>query len=372
MRSHHSTQLISAIQRRFDLRVRELGARDVKYTHQGSTIYGRAHWRRPVSLHPGDDFFGGVAFRAEPHGVSVHPHYFRLVCSNGLVEMVEPYAELPLIDVSANGGDLQQTLLALDAQIDQCADPRHLDNALGDMRLMSRIPVDEPLELLDRLDLLAFVRRSSGLLNVNTTQPPASNDDEEDWMTMLVDLLTEWAERVVGSIKGVKLPGGSSSGIVHLPKPAEPLEFRIERHFNQDGDRSLYGLMNAVTATAREVRSPNDNWTLELVGGQLLLQARQIRRLQERQRVVIPSRGRSTFSEFGDETSPAARSDRRCQSHGGQIRWESQGSRLETVQERAIAWRHQRTLTGDVSASTPTELVGPAATNNELRPGLRA
>jgi hypothetical protein len=35
------------------------------------------------------------------------------------------------------------------------------------------------------------------------------------------------------------------------------------------GDRSRYGLMNAVTATAREQRDPEDRWRLEELGGEI-------------------------------------------------------------------------------------------------------
>ncbi len=42
---------------------------------------------------------------------------------------------------------------------------------------------------------------------------------------------------------------------------------RIERMFSGETDRSLYGLMNAVTAVAREEREPRTRWRLEELGG---------------------------------------------------------------------------------------------------------
>jgi hypothetical protein len=40
----------------------------------------------------------------------------------------------------------------------------------------------------------------------------------------------------------------------------------LRRYFN-DGDRTVYGLMNAVTAVARETPDPELKWRLEEFGG---------------------------------------------------------------------------------------------------------
>jgi hypothetical protein len=51
---------------------------------------------------------------------------------------------------------------------------------------------------------------------------------------------------------------------------------QILRRFRRDGDRSGYGLLNAVTATARQTRDPETRWRLEELGGGIpaLLQQR--------------------------------------------------------------------------------------------------
>ncbi len=46
---------------------------------------------------------------------------------------------------------------------------------------------------------------------------------------------------------------------------------RIFRTFEADGDRSTYGLMNAVTAVARVEPDPERKWDLEELGGGILL-----------------------------------------------------------------------------------------------------
>ena len=41
----------------------------------------------------------------------------------------------------------------------------------------------------------------------------------------------------------------------------------IFQRFTDDGDRSAFGLMNAVTSVARDVRDPEVRWRLEALGG---------------------------------------------------------------------------------------------------------
>jgi len=62
--------------------------------------------------------------------------------------------------------------------------------------------------------------------------------------------------------------------LMALPLLAQesPLQLpaRIRREFHRAGDRSLYGLMNAVTATARKTPEPELRWRLEQLGGAVL------------------------------------------------------------------------------------------------------
>jgi hypothetical protein len=49
-----------------------------------------------------------------------------------------------------------------------------------------------------------------------------------------------------------------------------PELFRIiSERFNRTRDRSRYGLMNAVTATARDTKDPETRWRLEELGAQV-------------------------------------------------------------------------------------------------------
>jgi hypothetical protein len=44
----------------------------------------------------------------------------------------------------------------------------------------------------------------------------------------------------------------------------------VLRRFRRDGDRSRYGLFNAVTSVARDTRDPRTRWRLEELGGGVL------------------------------------------------------------------------------------------------------
>src|SRR5256885_684810 len=59
-----------------------------------------------------------------------------------------------------------------------------------------------------------------------------------------------------------------SSVLHHLPaKQASEIVQQILGRFARDGDRSGFGLMNAVTSTARDTRNPDLRWRLEEFGG---------------------------------------------------------------------------------------------------------
>jgi hypothetical protein len=53
----------------------------------------------------------------------------------------------------------------------------------------------------------------------------------------------------------------------HLP---QSIASQILRQFVGSGDRSMFGMVNAITATARETRDPQLRWDLEELGGGVL------------------------------------------------------------------------------------------------------
>jgi hypothetical protein len=57
----------------------------------------------------------------------------------------------------------------------------------------------------------------------------------------------------------------------------------IVRRFDAEGDRSVFGLVNAVTSVARDTTDPETRWRLEELGGGMLAW------VSERPRPVAPA-----------------------------------------------------------------------------------
>ena len=55
---------------------------------------------------------------------------------------------------------------------------------------------------------------------------------------------------------------------------APRIRAEILRRFNAEGDKSVFGLMNAVTSTARDESNPEVRWTMEELGGEIALLGR--------------------------------------------------------------------------------------------------
>jgi len=58
-----------------------------------------------------------------------------------------------------------------------------------------------------------------------------------------------------------KLPADQASEILE----------ETHRRFAKDADESRYGLINAVTSLARDTRNPELRWSLETIGGALIV-----------------------------------------------------------------------------------------------------
>ena len=156
------------------------------------------YWPAPSSpslrkFGPGDRLQGGVAIRAADGDVWVHPYLFRLVCSNGAIIARTLRTE---------------HLEGLDAQDPDDAVRRRPRGCRG---------------------LLAAEVFADTLDQVRTAQ-----DAVVDHVLTLLPLLARF----------------SVTGNEHL------LTTIMEQYF-QAGDRSQFGLANAVTATARAVRNPD-------------------------------------------------------------------------------------------------------------------
>lgn len=180
--------------------------------HDGVRLFARATLPALREVRPGDGLRGGVAVRATAEELRVHPYVFRLVCSNGAI--------------SARA--TQSWRIERD---DLAADPdRSADDVLAEFREAVRAcSADE-----------AFASAAEGMRSATFT----AADQFVNVLPMLSQVMR------------------------HLsPKQAGQAIEQILGRFERDGDRSRFGLMNAVTATARDTRDPDLRWRLEEFGG---------------------------------------------------------------------------------------------------------
>lgn len=173
----------------------------------GRLLFARALLARDADVLPRDKFNAGVALRVIDDEVLVHPYTFRQVCKNGAI-----------------------AAQALEA------------------RCVERAAFSASSEAVE--DVLSQVRQavracaSKGAFSASAAQMRSAARTEADASTLLMPMM---------SMMNVAL--------------ARRLYYEILEQFEAAGDRSLYGLMNAVTALARETRDPETRWRLEELGG---------------------------------------------------------------------------------------------------------
>jgi hypothetical protein len=191
--------------------LRELFAEEI--TAAGGTVSdtfddGRRLFVRSVlpqvrEVRAADRLQGGVALRACEGEVWVHPYVFRLVCRNGAI-MAQAIQTRHI-----EAGDFatpEATAADVRAAIRACSAEEAFTTAAEQMRSALEAEVDIALNLLPTLS---------------------------------------------------RLPSHVASQLVP----------QIVERFFGDGDRSRFGLMNAVTSLARDTRDPELRWRLEELGG---------------------------------------------------------------------------------------------------------
>jgi hypothetical protein len=154
----------------------------------------------------GDGIRGGVALRADDAEIAVHPYTLRIVCSNGAIRAEA--VQTRVVKRSDQEGDRlpTQILCELREAVRACATPQAFDESIRQMR--------------------------------------GAMEQQAEVMLMALSFLSRAPSEV-----------------------RDRLMAQIMSRFHSGGDRSRYGLMNAVTATARNTRDPEVRWRLEELGG---------------------------------------------------------------------------------------------------------
>jgi hypothetical protein len=172
-------------------------------------LFLRATLPMAWEVRPRDQVQGGVALRTLGHQVLVHPYVFRQVCRNGAI-------------------------------VAQAIQTRRVDRVEPDFPGQEEPPVEILAELGEALRSCC----AEEVFTAYTEEMRSACEVEADAMLNLAPLVArlprEVASQVLGDVMG---------------------------RFHAGGDRSLFGMMNAVTSAARDTRDPELRWRLEELGG---------------------------------------------------------------------------------------------------------
>jgi hypothetical protein len=168
----------------------------------GQRLFARAVLKNFRPVADKDDVQAGVAIRAEEEQICVHPYVFRLVCKNGAI-----WAHALETVRIEQPGDVPEPVLAaeLGAAIRACASPSAFDKAVHEMELAQSMRVDLALQL----------------------------------SAIFSGMGSRHADEVLEAILGA---------------------------YDREGDATRFGLMNAITAAARDSDDPDTRWRLEELG----------------------------------------------------------------------------------------------------------
>jgi hypothetical protein len=194
----------------FTEEITEIGGQVMDAYDDGNRLFMRS--TLPMSWHvrPKDKVQGGVAMRTRQDEVLVHPYVFRQVCRNGAI-------------------------------LAQAIQTRHV-NRVEETPFAA--PAETAREVLAEVCVAVRECCAEEIFADYTDRLRSACELEADMVLHLVPFLARMPKQL-----------------------AAQLLADIEGRYNKEGDRSLYGLMNAVTATARDTRDPELRWRLEELGG---------------------------------------------------------------------------------------------------------
>jgi hypothetical protein len=201
--SYDTDLTTAAIAAAFADEVGAMGGTVTETFDDGQRLFARSILPKTCEVLPRDRVRGGVALRATVQEIVVHPYVFRKVCSNGAI-FARALASQQIDDIELLGREY--ALSAVRAAVQACSDEETFAAAAQAIRSATDSQADLALNL----------------------------------MPMLARLSGADAAR-------------SASAIL--------------RRFFRDGDSTRFGLMNAVTSVARDIRDPEARWELEKVGG---------------------------------------------------------------------------------------------------------
>jgi hypothetical protein len=239
----------------------EVGAHRGEVTQtfdDGKRMFSRAVLPPIAEVGPGDKVRGGVAIKATGDGIWLYPYTFRRICSNGAIA-ARTLEERPIADPH-----LQQPELVLEAvrsTVEACSKAEVFTRAVGEMRKGREATATDLL--LRILPLLPLPSRSSDLVSgliewsVREKKAPETNTPQVTALEVLES----------GAILSALMPALFRRSAQHHGD----LMTGVLSQYRKEGDRSRFGLAQAITAVARDIQDPELKWDLEKLGGAVAL-----------------------------------------------------------------------------------------------------
>ena len=195
-----------AVAELFAAEIGELGGTVMDRYEDGQRLYARAVLGVREAVRGDDWMRNGIALRVTKDVIAVHPYTFREICTNGAIEARAIESRLiSRLETPASDTAVAVALLETQLAIRACASPE-------------------------------IFRRSMRLVR-------SAAETSADVMLHLIPLLSVLPEQIASHARGIILA-------------------RFE-----EGDRSLFALMNAVTSVARDAEDREARWRLEELGG---------------------------------------------------------------------------------------------------------
>jgi len=193
----------------------------------GSCLFVRAQLSAESEVAPGDTLKGGIALRTVGPVVSVHPYVYRKICSNGAIAaQVTGTREMRRVEFESATEFVAAAIEELRLAVRKSAEPTVFEKTVRDIAFTRHVMAEAMIQMLPVLERVPV----------------------------------DYREHIIAM---------------------------LGREFTQANDGTYYGVMNAVTAVARETTDPETKWQLEEFGGSVpALARRAMRKTAERQELV--------------------------------------------------------------------------------------
>lgn len=200
----------SAVKEAFEQEVADAGGQVTDAFDDGCRLFLRSVFPGPMEVRPGDSTSRGVALRSRESQILVHPYFLRHVCRNGAIAgRALDTRRVDRYEYATCPGAEEAVLLEVRQAVRDCLDEKILAQAANRMRTMAETEADAALTLLPEI---------------------------------------------------LKLEPDNASRVVDL----------VLGRYERQPERSLLGLMNAITSVARDTRDHDTRWRLEEAGGGML------------------------------------------------------------------------------------------------------